>query len=528
MDIGTEKMKFFWSLLIPILVFCAFTYYLIGVNFSAKLGLIDDHEIAMFLGSDGEIKPSEIPGMILSTEVGNYGQALRYRPAYYSLRIIETALWRDKAILWYAVRFFFFVTSMYLLWKIARFFFPTLIAYLSVPYLFTLTFWPDIMTRLGPAEIYAVPAMIMSVYGLIEILRSGKHGWWPMTIGYLICAGSKENFVILLLPILAVAIYRWSQKKINRAELMAYLICLAMTLFITIEIVSATSVNHADVYGSTISYKARVLKLWEYKRYIVVTRKLYLIIAAGLVFGLTWLRQLWRQGIRKALANPVFTHFVVMGIVGVIIVSQYLFYDNGLPMNMRYDFPGMPLFSVLNLIIVHLLLNLLPKRKWWYLLGKMSIYSVVAGYSLYVIVSSGYSHIRMSAKANAAATVRFDESLQVVVAKLQIDPNLPLLMISNNYLDYEPIVSISRFLAAKKVSNPLILDYREPTEYEKNSLSQALVPQLLRIEQNGSESPTSIFAHFSPLSRLTADTPCYSITFGKQVLPTPCTNLTSF
>ena len=41
--------------LLPIVVFAVFGYYLMGGLFSARLGMIDDHEIPYFLGSDGVI-----------------------------------------------------------------------------------------------------------------------------------------------------------------------------------------------------------------------------------------------------------------------------------------------------------------------------------------------------------------------------------------------------------------------------------------------------------------------------------------
>ena len=110
------KVKVFKTigLVLPVLVMILFGYFLLSNNFKAGLGMIDDHEIAMFLGSDGKICVSEIPSLLFSTEVGQFGKALRYRPSYYFLRILESLLWQDKAILWYGFRYLMLVLSLVL------------------------------------------------------------------------------------------------------------------------------------------------------------------------------------------------------------------------------------------------------------------------------------------------------------------------------------------------------------------------------------------------------------------------------
>lgn len=72
---------------------------------NAELWVIDDHQIIRYLGADGDLPLTEIPTTLLhGTEVGQYASALRFRPGYYLLKLLETSLWGDSVWLWYATR----------------------------------------------------------------------------------------------------------------------------------------------------------------------------------------------------------------------------------------------------------------------------------------------------------------------------------------------------------------------------------------------------------------------------------------
>ncbi len=514
-------MKIQW---LPWLIFTLFGFYLLGNNFSAKLGMIDDHEIAMFLGSDGKINATQIPSLILSTEVGEYGHALRYRPIYYSFRIIETALWRDNAQLWYGVRYVFSVFAMVLLFAIVSQYFPMIISYLFVFALFTLPFWPDILTRLGPSEIYAVPALMLFVYGYLKMWRTGTTGLWQMSLGYLICVGSKENFLILLPILLLLAFKRIVQKKITVQEFFLYLVCTLFTLFIGTEIVLSTQASGVDVYGTHISYLERIKTLYAYKRYIVQTRHLELAVAT--IFGsiILFFVSLKRHGWKKTFSSSLSIHLLTMGVIIMVIASQSIFYNNSLPTNGRYDFPGIPLFSVLNLVAIHALIDVLPKALWGRIL-KMSLYIALVSYLLYVIFGKGYAPLLQQAKNNALITTAFAQKLDVTTQALRQNPTVPLIMISHNYINFEPIVSLARYLSARGITNPIMLSYAPDHDSADDTLSAVLSPRLTAVMQQGPSE--SLFARFSPLRDLYGGEKCYSISFD-QTFSSSCINLATY
>ena len=87
--------------LIIVVASVVITFLLIREDLDARWGLLDDHEIMSFLGSDREATLAEFGPLLMSTEVGRIGTATRFRPSYYSMRIVETIAWGDSARLWY-------------------------------------------------------------------------------------------------------------------------------------------------------------------------------------------------------------------------------------------------------------------------------------------------------------------------------------------------------------------------------------------------------------------------------------------
>src|SRR3989339_1434051 len=109
-------MKKIWQYadkIFPLLVFLLFGYYLLGANFTAKLGIIDDHEVSWFMGEKGKVEITDIPQVLSRTELGQFGEYKRFRPSYYLLRVIETVAWGNNAGAWYFARYLLFVASMY-------------------------------------------------------------------------------------------------------------------------------------------------------------------------------------------------------------------------------------------------------------------------------------------------------------------------------------------------------------------------------------------------------------------------------
>src|SRR4051812_18161636 len=74
--------------------FAPFSWWLVGVELHADFWSIDDHVIFRFLGAADRLPVADLWGAVVrTTEVGQFGQALRYRPAQFILNAVETVFW---------------------------------------------------------------------------------------------------------------------------------------------------------------------------------------------------------------------------------------------------------------------------------------------------------------------------------------------------------------------------------------------------------------------------------------------------
>lgn len=502
-------MKISLAKLLPILVFLLFGYYLVGNNFNAKLGIIDDHEIATFLGQDGIVEPSEFVPTLMSTEVGQWGSATRYRPSYYSMRILETAMWRDNAGLWYGARFVSLIISMIVAWKILSLYFPSIIAYLFVFYTLTMPFWPDLLTRLGPSEIYALPALLFFVYGLI------KNNLAMITISFLVAVGGKENLLILL-PVLMVRVGVLAvRKKLTKAEIGATLISLGYTLFIITGVVMATNRAGVDFYLNNISYSDRIVATFHKIPEIVENRHMLAPLTA---FALMIIYAIWKKKIGKI------NQHIWLGITLILVaMSQYVFYNNILPTNGRYDFPALLLFPIFDLVVAKMLIQLSTKLKTAKLI-KLAIYFGLCLFMLAFIVKRGYVLTQNSARNNAISTTTFDTNLRQVSEVALKHPDATLVFVSDKYFSFEPMISVARFLTAKKITNKFVIDYtHEPMVADPLGIE---LETRITDSMMGNATDDKSFERFSPKSEV--NNSCYSVTFGSALALPLCPQIASF
>lgn len=507
-------MKGKWLLVV---IFALFGWYLVGNNFSAKLGMIDDHEIAMFLGPDGRVTLGEFPRLLMSTEVGKYGEYLRFRPAYYTLRILETMLWGDNAMLWYLARYVIVVVLMLYLYQILARYFPKLVSLLTVFYLFTLPFWADLLTRLGPSEVYAMLGLPMFVWGGIKVLgkKPIKQDWAQLVLGYLLCVGSKENFLVLWPILVGLAGVRLYQRRVSKWEGILYLALTAFTGWIGAAVYLATSRSGVDIYATSISYPARVKWFFIGMPEMLKERKIWFSTIVGALFAFLEIRAFFTKGIKTQLKNPVLWQWVVLVVLAGVVMSQYVLYNNELPTNTRYDFPALLLFPIMNLISLKLLLSGVKKKlPSLYKPTRLFSYMIVTITLVVLIVSNGYSRVRAQATKNVLTTQSFAATLELVEEKLEQDQQVPLVMVAERYIQFEPISSVSRHLSARGVQNPIILKYKPQQVGADDKLGQNLNERLEEVREVGSESE-ELFARFSPYSEDLAE--CYSVSFGSEL-----------
>jgi hypothetical protein len=206
LEAGHPGLEGFWSLAITtgllLTVWIAF-----GDVLLSQWGIKDDHEIMSFLGGDGKLALRDIPSLLMQTEVGAWGAYARYRPAYYFLRLLETAAWGRHPALWYACRVALVGSAIVIWWRLVSESLGRLGAGLLCMYALTFAYWNELVGRLGPGETYVATGLPVYVAGMAAAWRENSKcptsralAYGAILIGSVVCLGSKENLLLLALP----------------------------------------------------------------------------------------------------------------------------------------------------------------------------------------------------------------------------------------------------------------------------------------------------------------------------------------
>ncbi len=478
-------------------------YCLFGVNLNAKMGMIDDHEVVSFLGPDKDIAVGEIPQLLSKTEVGKWGEALRFRPVYYTLRIVESMSFRDNAKLWYGLRLIIFALSLTLGFFLLLPLIGAIPSVAGLAYILTWDYWKDIWTRLGPSEIYAVLGLLLFLTGFVQLLRRNQvsnRDVWLCVAGAIICVGSKENFFFLIVPLVYALIARWRQLSnwqrggLTIAILVGGLVLLAMYL--------ATQAAGTTFYHESLSLFERAkLAVTKTPRILYWYRGLHIF---ALAVGLNVL-DYWRGSTsrRKQIVASSIKYGWILLMLGLTVASQVFFYGAQWPGNNRYDFPGVlaiQLFALVSIVYF-------PGS--WRKIGLivMTLYTLIWSYH------KGYYPIQEAARQNVVRTVSFQNRLDSIRSKLDENQGEPILFESNSPLFYEEIASTRRYLLY--YGYPSQMYFRYSGEEEQDALYGALAGSMRQISEVGSGDITDDSWGFLSYKQMPQGDECISISFGE-------------
>ena len=206
--------------------------FLLSPNLRAAFGPIDDHEPLGWIGSRERLPLSQfLATLMYETELGNVGTSTRFRPSYYTLRVLLAFALGDNPLAWYVVQHSLFVLTVGILsatlglWlymsigsqhrvRSGRWLLGGIASFAVALSLTGLPTWAGVVTRLGPSELLAVLGFAVALLGSTFLLVSTAMGPWILLLaGTWISVFAKENFApVGLLPLL-FAIRDYSQDK---------------------------------------------------------------------------------------------------------------------------------------------------------------------------------------------------------------------------------------------------------------------------------------------------------------------------
>jgi hypothetical protein len=505
-----------------------FTFYLWGNNLDARWGVIDDHEIIEFMGSDGKVKLNELNHLLLSTEVGQPGKSLRYRPSFYLLRIIETFLWGDSPFLWYFIRLILFAGTAAIVWWLVGKWIGFLPAMLFVLYVLSFHFWGDIWTRLGASETYAVFGIAVYCLGCINMLRHAREkdlsdasvflNWSLIVTGAFIAMGSKENFLILLISSVILSVMLWKRHILGKIGFICSVVIFSYGIFIATAVLLALSKTKKDMYGDSVELLERLQFIYKGLMQLLEDHYLLLMIFAFVslvcIIAALFIKQRNEDQAKRMI--KVFSHYSIVAVVMVLFyLSQYFFYSGKLPSGMRYDFPGVLAGPFFLLASVVFLLNCFRSLNNQKILNR-AVLVIFSMLMIVLITNNGYSSLRQKSQINVLQTTEQNRRLTAVVNSLIDDPGSDLVFHCYNPMDAEIVFSISKFLRFNRVKSKFYLKvYDFPKDYTASDLEENLIGGLYAVSKNGNKN-------FTPISELEkSSNTCYSLRFSRGFFSPP-------
>jgi len=493
---------------VVLLVFSfGFSLFLLKDNFKAQWSIIDDHEIMYFLGGDHKIYLNEIPKTLSKTEVGRFGQSLRFRPSYYFLRIMETFIWKDNPHLWYFARYLilsmFLFTMSYLVSK----YFGILIAIAFSLFMMTSAYWADILARLGPAEIYILLGLSFYVIGFYKIFakKSNTFTYWLfLFLGGLIATGSKENMIVLSIPSLVIVINRIMYKKLDSKIIFPIIHIMFSAIIFTGICIAVYKTGH-DIYMNTVnSSKISELLLVGFVK-TIRSLKIGWIIFLGLSFYLAQRFQLFNRTGNISLYKYKNILYLSLFLVFVYFI-HYVFYSGNWPANGRYDFPGILSKYTFWLVCFYVFAGILKQAygKVVYFFANLVLLTTLLGYVVYL----GFGYLFNAIGLNVNRTIIFTDNLRALLIVSERHSQYPIIIRSENAMDYELVFSLIRYLNYLGIKNSVMLDFEGKNVGNRNDLEERLAEWLVRVSRNGGKLDNTLMY---PYVQNKEETNCISI-----------------
>jgi hypothetical protein len=436
--------------------------YQMAPQWHAWWGLMDDAEFLGWAPRGRSLAAKDYLPTLAMTEIGQIGTTMRFRPVYYTLRVAERVIWPASPSWYYAARTGMFAIALSLsAWAL----FTALGGILGggiFALVSTQWFWRDIWAHGGPAEQYAfVGTSLLAVAGVLawqDIRKAGGRTAAVLaTLGTVLAMGSKENFLILLIPFALVLLRVASVSAHRRMAIALFLAVAAFAAFIVAAVIPGLRSAGSDMYGNPISTHARFA--WASARegrwLVVVTAVLAFLPVAGWRLLPASRRTDDAHARLRASALRYYTH---VGLLLVVVISQLVFYSPRWPtFGSRYDFPGMlaiplALASASVLFLAWLELAGVGAR------GVRRMTMAIAAVAVALALRHGAVPVRSAAEGNA----RLTQALKVVLTGAaqggnRLGASTPVVVEWQDAGDGEPATSVMRLMHEVGSAGPFFL-----------------------------------------------------------------------
>jgi hypothetical protein len=467
-----------------------------GLSVWSNWAFFDDHEIMLYVGPGHTLTISQMLHFLPGTEIGQFGESVRFRPAYWFLRLLECVVWGAHPYYWHALRIVILVLAMALFWNLMSASLGWLGGGLLCAYTLTFPVWREVVGWLGPGETYALAGLPVYIWGMATLLRPPESvstktravAGAAVFLASLVCIGSKEIFVVLAFPSLSLA-YR----AVRTRDLIAFLTAIggvAFAAYVGSSVILAVGRAGVDVYSHSISPLDRIASIFHglqpEQNLVPLVTLVALTVAPAAIL-------LFRGG-SVEVARAVLSAQSWLAAFCLIYLSQVYVYNGAWPDGTRYDYPGILYIPAAIYTLFGLGLRLTSTGNRGVVLRAARSSLVIA--LTILVISRGYGPTMQFLANQVRSTNSYVGSVEKISSVLDAHADHALVVESGSPADYELIFSYLRFLRAYGARNSLFLRiHGYSLETAKYTQEVQLTADLLQVSANGNSG-------FDPLSQL--------------------------
>jgi hypothetical protein len=465
------------------------SFYAFRETHKIGFGPVDDHEIIRFLGPDRDLNFIEIFRILFNeTEVGEWGTSGRYRPTYYTIRLLETFAFASREHLWFIFRASIAATTTVfltlILFRLCKNLSKTIRLIICSSFsLLTLSVksWPDLVMRLGPSEIFLVAGvaafLYLSVYALLEPTR--YRIWLGALVIATLTTGTKENAAVILPAAAFFVFLSHKMFAINRSQkVQAGVLGTLGFSIVLIPVINSVN-NSVDVYGNSRD----IIQFWTHSLdYFVSSSGVRNFILFA--FALILLRILYKAKILEP--RLVSTHIYVLILMSLVPLTEYIFYQ-GMFTEPRYQI----LTDLTELMLFFIVLTLIIEGLHALKINTFIRMSVTAAtFSILFTISSmqyldSVGEFELTASQKIDGNNKFSDQISRIDETLKNGDFDSVVLIVNNVWEYEPIFTTSHFITYLYGEIPKYLQLNEMSI--SPGLEQKLLDQMNGFSTDGSE-----------------------------------------
>ena len=467
-----------YKYLVCLLSFFLISIILYGNLINNKFSIIDDHQIASFMGSDESFEISEIKKNLNYKEIT--GKTDRFRPTFHIAYLFEISLFDANTSYYYILRIIIFALFLFSTFYLINQFNNLLISSLLLFLIILQGFWFDILSRIILSEIHSIAGLIIFIPSSIIIykylfkLEYSLNDLSIYIISFLYLAsgiyvaGSKENFIfIAIIPLI------YLYKQINQKEfkfilfmsnIFLLLFCTLVLFFILKYYLSTDKIISGAVSFDTIKTIENFFKTYVFSVYFLFYLLVNIII-----------KKLYNDKNNSHKVKKIFKNISFLNIILVIIViTQLVYYSlNRFPTDTRYDFPiyyCILLFTAFIIPSYNNIIGIYNPSKYKLLIKQLPTIILLIAITFnnpIINIRNNIQDTNNRVKSNQEFHLFLDNIKNISAANKK---NI-IIINSFNVWDYELISSFFKYLKFYGVKNKIILnlnysedDYSTPVE----------------------------------------------------------------